>query len=625
YTESKMRAYADVLLAELGQDTVDWKLNFDGELKEPEILPARLPNVLLNGGSGIAVGMATDIPPHNLKEVAQACIHLLDNPKATTKELMKFVQGPDFPTYAEVITPKQEIEEMYETGRGMVKSRAVYARENGEIVITALPYQVSGTKVLEQIASQMQKKKLPMIVDLRDESDHENPTRIVVVPRSNRVDVDAVMAHLFSTTDLEKSYRVNFNMIGNNGRPQVKGLVALLKEWLEFRTETVTRRLNYRLEKIKDRLHILDALLVAFLNIDEVIEIIRTEDKPKEKLIKRFNLTDRQAEAILELKLRNLAKLEEIKIKAEQKELSKERESLEKLIKSQARLKTLIKNEIKEDAETYGDDRRSELVVREEAQAFREEELISNEPVTVILSEGGWIRAAKGHDVDASTLSYKAGDKYKQSARGKSNQNAVFLDSTGRAYALPSHSLPSARGMGEPLSGRTKPPSGATFEGVITGDAGSFCLLASDAGYGFVTKLENLISKNKSGKAVLRVPKGAKVLSPAPVDEIKGSNVVAISNEGRMLMFDLENLPELAKGKGNKIISIPTARVAERIEFVIAVAVIKEGQLLRVHSGKRHFNLNMSDLDHYRGERGRRGNKLPQGFRKVDRVEVEDK
>ena len=625
YTESKMRAYADVLLAELGQDTVDWKLNFDGELKEPEILPARLPNVLLNGGSGIAVGMATDIPPHNLKEVAQACIHLLDNPKATTKELMKFVQGPDFPTYAEVITPKQEIEEMYETGRGMVKSRAVYARENGEIVITALPYQVSGTKVLEQIASQMQKKKLPMIVDLRDESDHENPTRIVVVPRSNRVDVDAVMAHLFSTTDLEKSYRVNFNMIGNNGRPQVKGLVALLKEWLEFRTETVTRRLNYRLEKIKDRLHILDALLVAFLNIDEVIEIIRTEDKPKEKLIKRFNLTDRQAEAILELKLRNLAKLEEIKIKAEQKELSKERESLEKLIKSQARLKTLIKNEIKEDAETYGDDRRSELVVREEAQAFREEELISNEPVTVILSEGGWIRAAKGHDVDASTLSYKAGDKYKQSARGKSNQNAVFLDSTGRSYTLPSHSLPSARGMGEPLSGRTKPPSGATFEGVITGDAGSFCLLASDAGYGFVTKLENLISKNKSGKAVLRVPKGAKVLSPAPVDEIKGSNVVAISNEGRMLMFDLENLPELAKGKGNKIISIPTARVAERVEFVVAVAVIKEGQLLRVHSGKRHFNLNMSDLKHYRGERGRRGNKLPQGFRKVDRVEVEDK
>ena len=625
YTESKMRAYADVLLAELGQDTVDWKLNFDGELKEPVILPARLPNVLLNGGSGIAVGMATDIPPHNLREVAEACIHLLDKPKATIKDLMKFIQGPDFPTYAEIITPKQEIEELYETGRGMVKSRAVYAKENGEIVISALPYQVSGTKILEQIAAQMQKKKLPMIVDLRDESDHENPTRIVIVPRSNRVDVDAVMAHLFSTTDLEKSARVNFNMIGINGRPQVKGLVSLLKEWLEFRTITVTRRLNYRLEKIKDRLHILDALLIAFLNIDEVIEIIRTEDKPKEKLMKRFKLSDRQAEAILDLKLRNLAKLEEIKIKAEQKELSEERKSLETILKSKARLKTLIKNEIKEDAKIYGDERRSELVVREEAQAFKEEELISTEPVTVILSEGGWIRAAKGHEVDATTLSYKSGDKFKHSAKGKSNQNAVFLDSTGRAYALPAHSLPSARGMGEPLSGRTKPPSGATFEGVLAGESSSTCLLASDAGYGFVTKLENLVSKNKSGKAALTVPKGAKVLLPSPVDDIENSNVVAISNEGRMLMFDLSNLPELAKGKGNKIISIPSGRVAERIEFVVAVAVIREGQILVIHSGKRHFNLTMSDLEHYRGERGRRGNKLPQGFRKVDRVDVQDK
>jgi len=625
YTESKMRAYADVLLSELGQDTVDWKLNFDGELKEPVILPARLPNVLLNGGSGIAVGMATDIPPHNLREVAEACVHLLDKPKATIKDLMKFIQGPDFPTYAEIITPKQEIEELYETGRGMIKSRAVYAKENGEIVISALPYQVSGTKILEQIAAQMQKKKLPMIVDLRDESDHENPTRIVIVPRSNRVDVDAVMAHLFSTTDLEKSARINFNMIGINGRPQVKGLVSLLKEWLEFRTITVTRRLNYRLEKIKDRLHILDALLIAFLNIDEVIEIIRTEDKPKEKLMKRFKLSDRQAEAILDLKLRNLAKLEEIKIKAEQKELSEERKTLETLLKSKARLKTLIKNEIKEDAKIYGDERRSELVVREEAQAFKEEELISSEPVTVILSEGGWIRAAKGHEVDAATLSYKSGDKFKHSAKGKSNQNAVFLDSTGRAYALPAHSLPSARGMGEPLSGRTKPPSGATFEGVLAGESSSTCLLASDAGYGFVTKLENLVSKNKSGKAALTVPKGAKVLSPSPVDDIENSNVVAITNEGRMLMFDLSNLPELAKGKGNKIISIPSARVAERVEFVVAVAVIKEGQILVIHSGKRHFNLTMSDLEHYRGERGRRGNKLPQGFRKVDRVEVQDK
>jgi len=625
YTESKMRAYADVLLSELGQDTVDWKLNFDGELEEPVILPARLPNVLLNGGSGIAVGMATDILPHNLREIASACIHLLDNPKATTKELMKFVKGPDFPTHAEIITPVEEIREIYDTGRGQIKSRAVYVKENGEIVITALPYQVSGAKVLEQIAAQMQKKKLPMIVDIRDESDHENPTRIVIEPRSNRIDIDAVMAHLFSTTDLEKSYRVNINMIGIDGKPQVKPLVILLKEWLEFRTTTVTRRLNYRLEKIKDRLHILDALLIAFLNIDEVIKIIRTEDKPKPVLMKRFKLSDRQAEAILELKLRNLAKLEEMKIKAEQKELSEERATLEKILGSKARLKTLIKTEIKEDADTYGDDRRSELVVREEAQAFREEELISTEPVTVILSEGGWVRAAKGHDVDPSTLAYKSGDKLKLFARGKSNQNAVFLDSTGRSYTLAAHTLPSARGMGEPLSGKLKPPSGASFMGLMIGDPSRLCVIASDAGYGFITKMENLVSKNKAGKALLSLPKGAKVLSPVPVDEIGSSEVVAISNEGRMLMFKLSELPELAKGKGNKIISIPTARVAAREEFVAAIAVLNADQVLVIHSGKRHFNLTMSDLEHYRGERGRRGNKLPQGFRKVDAVEVQDK
>jgi topoisomerase-4 subunit A len=620
-----MRAYADVLLSELGQDTVDWKLNFDGELEEPVILPARLPNVLLNGGSGIAVGMATDILPHNLREIASACIHLLDNPKATTKELMKFVKGPDFPTHAEIITPVEEIREIYDTGRGQIKSRAVYVKENGEIVITALPYQVSGAKVLEQIAAQMQKKKLPMIVDIRDESDHENPTRIVIEPRSNRIDIDAVMAHLFSTTDLEKSYRVNFNMIGIDGKPQVKPLVILLKEWLEFRTTTVTRRLNYRLEKIKDRLHILDALLIAFLNIDEVIKIIRTEDKPKPVLMKRFKLTDRQAEAILELKLRNLAKLEEMKIKAEQKELSEERAALEKILGSKARLKTLIKTEIKEDADTYGDDRRSELVVREEAQAFREEELISTEPVTVILSEGGWVRAAKGHDVDPSTLAYKSGDKLKLFARGKSNQNAVFLDSTGRSYTLAAHTLPSARGMGEPLSGKLKPPSGASFMGLMIGEPSRLCVIASDAGYGFITKMENLVSKNKAGKALLSLPKGAKVLSPVPVDEIDSSEVVAISNEGRMLMFKLSELPELAKGKGNKIISIPTARVAAREEFVAAIAVLNADQVLVIHSGKRHFNLTMNDLEHYRGERGRRGNKLPQGFRKVDAVEVQDK
>ncbi len=624
YTESRLRHYAEVLLAELGQDTVDWKLNFDGELEEPVILPARLPNVLLNGGSGIAVGMATDIPPHNLREVADACIFMLDNPKASTAELCKIIQGPDFPTNAEIITPKADIQELYETGRGMVKCRAVYHKENADIVISALPYQVSGAKVLEQIAAQMQKKKLPMIVDLRDESDHENPTRIVIEPRSNRVDVDAVMAHLFSTTDLEKNYRVNFNMIGVDGRPQVKTLDVLLKEWLAFRIATVTRRLRYRLEKINARMHILDALLIAFLNIDEVIEIIRTEDKPKEVLIKRFKLTDIQAEAILDLKLRNLAKLEEIKIKTEQSELAEERKGLEETLNSKARLKTLIKKEIKEDAEAFGDERRSNLVVREEAQAFSETELIGSEPVTVVISEAGWVRAAKGHDLDPESLAYKSGDKLKFAAKGKSNQSAVFLDSTGRAYTIPAHTLPSARGQGEPLTGRVNPPSGASFEGLMIGEISSYYLVASDAGYGFITKMENFLSKNRSGKAVLKVPKGGKVLAPAPIADIKESEVVSISNEGRMLMFKLKDLPELAKGKGNKIINIPSARVAERIEFVVAIAVMTANQRLFIYSGKRHISLGMQDLEHYRGERGRRGNKLPRGFQKVDKVEVQD-
>jgi len=624
YTESRLRHYAEVLLAELGQDTVDWKLNFDGELEEPVILPARLPNVLLNGGSGIAVGMATDIPPHNLREVADACIFMLDNPKASTAELCKIIQGPDFPTNAEIITPEADIQELYETGRGMVKCRAVYHKENADIVISALPYQVSGAKVLEQIAAQMQKKKLPMIVDLRDESDHENPTRIVIEPRSNRVDVDAVMAHLFSTTDLEKNYRVNFNMIGVDGRPQVKTLDVLLKEWLAFRIATVTRRLRYRLEKINARMHILDALLIAFLNIDEVIEIIRTEDKPKEVLIKRFKLTDIQAEAILDLKLRNLAKLEEIKIKTEQSELAEERKGLEETLNSKARLKTLIKKEIKEDAEAFGDERRSNLVVREEAQAFSETELIGSEPVTVVISEAGWVRAAKGHDLDPESLAYKSGDKLKFAAKGKSNQSAVFLDSTGRAYTIPAHTLPSARGQGEPLTGRVNPPSGASFKGLMIGEISSYYLVASDAGYGFITKMENFLSKNRSGKAVLKVPKGGKVLAPAPIADIKESEVVSISNEGRMLMFKLKDLPELAKGKGNKIINIPSARVAERIEFVVAIAVMTANQRLFIYSGKRHISLGMQDLEHYRGERGRRGNKLPRGFQKVDKVEVQD-
>jgi len=624
YTESKLRDYADVLLSELGQGTVEWKPNFDGTLEEPELLPARLPNVLLNGGSGIAVGMATDIPPHNMREVAAACIHLLDSPKASVSDLMTHVKAPDFPTEAEIITPSKDILEMYETGKGSLKARAVYEVESGEIVVSALPYQVSGNKVLEQIAAQMQKKKLPMVVDLRDESDHENPTRIVIVPRSNRVNADELMLHLFSTTDLEKNYRVNFNMIGTNRRPQVKDLVSLLKEWLQFRTDTVKRRIQFRLDKIIDRLHILEGLLIAFLNIDEVIHLIRTEDKPKPALMKAFKLSDKQAEAILELRLRQLAKLEEIKIKSEQKDLADERKALEALLKSSARLKTLIKKEIQADVEKYGDDRRSPLVQRQEAQAFSETELISTEPVTIILSAGGWVRAAKGHEVEPDKLQYKSGDSFKQAAQGKSNQSAVFFDSTGRAYSLPAHTLPSARGQGEPLSGKVNPPSGASFVGVTIGDEKTEVLLASDAGYGFVARLGELISKNKSGKNVLNLPKGGRVMPSCRVNNYDTDFIVAITNEGRMLMFPIRDLPRLARGKGNKIISIPSARVADRVEFVVALAVLGGEQVLTIHAGRRHHNLKPADLEHYSGERGRRGNKLPRGFQNVDRVAVEE-
>ncbi len=622
YTESRLRGYADVLLGELGLGTVEWKPNFDGTMDEPEILPARLPNVLLNGGSGIAVGMATDIPPHNLNEVAKACIHLLDKPKATVDDLCKFIKGPDFPTEAELITPKEEILELYKTGRGSLKARATYTVESGDIIINALPFQVSGAKVLEQIAAQMNKKKLPMVVDLRDESDHENPTRIVIVPKSNRTDINAVMSHLFSTTDLEKNYRVNFNMIGNNKRPQVKDIATLLKEWIQFRTTTVRRRLQYRLDKILDRLHLLDGLLIAYLNIDEVIKIVRKEEKPKPALVKKFKISERQAEAILELKLRQLAKLEEIKIEAEQKELNAERKALEQLLNSATRLKTFIKKEIQADAERFSDERRTPIVKREEAKAYSETELLSVDPITIVLSDRGWMRAAKGHDVDPHALQYKSGDGFKIAARGKSNQLAIFMDSTGRAYSLPAHTLPSARGQGEPVSGKVNPPSGATFEGVVIGENDIDVLLASDAGYGFVGKIGDLISKNKSGKNILRIPKGGRVLPAVMLSDYDSDFIVSITNEGRMLMFPLSELPRLAKGKGNKIISIPTARVAERLEFVVALAVLTEEDTLTVHAGRRHHNLKPADLQHYRGERGRRGNKLPRGFQNVDRIEV---
>tara|TARA_R100001509_G_scaffold164058_2_gene140315 strand:+ start:558 stop:2810 length:2253 start_codon:yes stop_codon:yes gene_type:complete len=624
YTESRLTAYAEVLLGELGQGTVDWVPNFDGTMDEPSVLPAQVPNVLLNGTTGIAVGMATDIPPHNLREVVSAAIHLLQHPRATVAELCEHVQGPDFPTEAEIITPREDIHALYESGRGGLRMRAVWEREDGDIVVSALPYQVSGSRVLEQIAQQMQAKKLPMVADLRDESDHEHPTRLVIVPRSNRVDLDALMSHLFATTDLEKTYRVNLNMIGIDGRPAVKSLDGILREWLQFRTTTVRRRLEYRLDRVERRLHILEGYLIAYLNIDEVIHIIRTEDKPKPALMARFGLSDTQAEAILELKLRNLAKLEEMKIRGEQDELAKEREQLQLTLGSEARLKTLIRKELEAAAEQYGDARRSPLAQRDEAKAFSEVELMSADPITVVLSDKGWIRAAKGHEIDATSLSYKSGDSFKLEAKGRSNQATVILDSTGRAYTLPSHNLPSARGQGEPVTGRISPPSGATFEGLLLGDTDQRYLLASDAGYGFVAQLSDLHGKNRAGKAVLNLPAGSRVMQPAPVPASnEGAWVAAVSNEGRLLVFPLEDLPQLARGKGNKIIGIPTARAKTREEFVVSAQVLAENQSLVILAGKRHLTLKFSELEHYRGERGRRGNKLPRGFQKVDAMRVE--
>ena len=464
YTESRLSKYAEVLLSELGQGTVDYQPNFDGTLQEPKMLPARLPNILLNGTTGIAVGMATDIPPHNLREVAQAAIALIDSPKTTLEQLLDIVQGPDYPTEAEIITPRDEIRKIYQSGRGSIRQRAVWKKEEGEVVITALPHQVSGARVLEQIANQMRNKKLPMVEDLRDESDHENPTRLVIVPRSNRVDLDQVMNHLFATTDLEKSYRVNLNMIGLDNRPAVKNLHEILTEWLVFRRETVKRRLNYRLDRVLRRLHILEGLLVAFLNIDEVIEIIRTEDEPKPVLMSRFGISETQAESILELKLRHLAKLEEMKIRGEQADLEKERDQLQATLASERKMNTLLKKELQADSASYGDERRSPLREREEAKALSETELVPSEPVTIVLSQMGWVRSAKGHDIDPAGLSYKAGDSYLAAARGKSNQPVAFIDSTGRSYTLDPTSLPSARGQGEPLTGKLTPPPGAVVE-----------------------------------------------------------------------------------------------------------------------------------------------------------------
>ncbi|WP_413742332.1 DNA topoisomerase IV subunit A [Sodalis sp. RH15] len=624
YTESRLSKYAELLLSELGQGTVDYAPNFDGTLQEPKTLPARLPNILLNGTTGIAVGMATDIPPHNVAEVGAAIIELLNNPAATLEDLLNHVKGPDFPTDAEIITPRDEILKIYQSGRGSVRMRALWHMEDGDAVITALPHQVSGAKVLEQIASQMRAKKLPMVEDLRDESDHENPTRLVVVPRSNRIDLEQVMNHLFATTDLERSYRINMNMIGLDARPAVKNLLEILTEWLVYRRNTVRRRLNFRLEKVLRRLHILEGLLVAYLNLDEVIRIIRTEDEPKQVLMQAFALSDTQADAILELKLRHLAKLEEMKIRGEQAELEKEREKLQGILASERKLSNLLKKEIETDVSAYGDPRRSPLVARDEAKALSEHELVPSEPVTIVLSTMGWVRSAKGHDIDPGALNYKSGDTFLSAARGISNQPVVFIDSTGRSYALDPSSLPSARGQGEPLTGKLTLPPGATVDRMLTAPSDQKLLLASDAGYGFLCTFEDLVARNRAGKAMLTLPENAKVMAPLWVNDAVDSLLLVITEAGRILLFPVGDLPLLSKGKGNKIISIAAADAASGKDRMAWLLLLSTKASVTFFVGKRKLTLRPEDLQKYRAERGRKGTLLPRGLQRIDRIELDD-
>ena len=623
YTEAKLSAYAELLLAELKLGTVDWVDNFDGTLQEPALMPARLPNLLLNGATGIAVGMAADLLPHNLTEIANACIHLLEHPEATLDSLLNYVLAPDFPTEAEIITPKSQIRALYETGLGSVRMRAIYRQENHTIVIHALPYQVSGAKIIEQIAVQMQQKKIPMVDDIRDESDHEHPTRIVIIPRSNRIDVDGLMSHLFATTDLERSYRVNFNVIGLDGKPRVKGLLPLLREWLIFRLASVRRRIQHRLEKILERIHVLEGFIIAYLNLDEVIAIIREEDDPKTQLMVRFNLSERQVEAILEMKLRHLAKLEEVRLRTELNDLSAERDTLQEILADEKKLKSLIKEEMIADRERFGDARRSPLIERGESCALKEEDVLPNEPITVILSQKAWIRAAKGHDVKGRELSYKAGDEFKTQINARSNQSILFFDSEGKVYSLPAHSFPSARGQGEPLTSRLNPSDGMVFEALAGGGPDEWLLLASDAGYGFISRIQDLYVKNRNGKACVKLSAGSRLLEPRLIGDKTQQLIACVTNIGRLLVFPITELPELTRGKGNKIISIPTAKALAREEWVVDIQLLLPDQLLTVHAGRRHFTLNPADLNAYKGERGRRGNRLPRGLQNVTSLVVQ--
>lgn len=622
YTEARLSSYADVLLSELGLGTVDWGPNFDGTLQEPLRLPARLPNILLNGGSGIAVGMSTDIPPHNLREVTAACVRLLEQPDATVEQLCEHILGPDFPTSAEIVSSRRDLRKIYESGHGSVRQRARYQRENGDIVIDALPYQVSGAKILEQIAAQMQAKKLPMVTNLRDESDHENPTRLVLEPRSNRVDVESLMNHLFATTDLERSYRVNFNMIGLDGRPAVKSLRDVLNEWLVFRKATVRKRLQHRLDKVLQRLHILEGLLIAYLNIDEVIAIIRNEDEPKPVLVTRFGITEIQADAILDLKLRHLAKLEEFRLNAERDELSAERDELQSILGSTEKLNGLIRQELLEDAETYGDGRRSPIIERQAAQALDQSALIASEPVTVILSTKGWVRVAKGHDIDPEGVSYKAGDGYLAAATGRTNQPAVFFDDAGRCYSLPIHTLPSARGQGEPLTGKLSPANGVGFCAVIAGAEDDRFLLASDRGYGFVTSFGTLVVKNKAGKAMINLPEKSCLLTPMLLPRESELQLACVTQRGRLLVVSLDEIPELAKGKGLKLVDIKAQEFADKSDRMIAGTILRSDDSLKIFAGKRFLTLKPADLVHFAAPRGKRGCELPRGFQRVERIEA---
>ncbi|MFM2321864.1 MAG: topoisomerase 4 subunit [Pseudomonadota bacterium] len=623
YTESRLTHYAQALLTELSDGTVNWLPNFDATLQEPELLPARLPNILLNGASGIAVGMATDIPSHNLREVVNACIHLLDEPETTLAKLCEYIIGPDFPSAAEIITPRAEICHIYQQGQGVIRARAVYTEEKNQIVITDLPYQVSGAKIIEQIAEQIREKKLPLVEDLRDESDHENPTRLVIVPRSNRVDNEVLMAHLFATTDLERSYRINLNMIGLDGKPKVKNLLTILQEWLEYRLATVRKRLEFHLNKILARLHLLEGFLIIYLHIDEVIRIIRQHDDAKVQLIKRYQLSAIQADAILEIRLRQLAKLEEIKLQTEQENLIAERDKIQKILASKTQLKRLIRSELEEDVKLHGDKRKSPLIERSAALALQKTEIIPAEPMTVILSTRGWIRAAKGHDFDVSGLNFKAGDSLKATMLGRSNQLIAFIDSTGRSYSISIHTLPSARSSGEPLTSRFNPPAEANFEAMITGDPEQSVLLASDAGYGFITQLAELHSKNRNGKMLLKLSPHAHVLPPLIIDPIETSYIAIITNSGYLLIIEAKELPILARGKGNKMIQIPPSKAGNREEFISKIAILpsKKSQLMLV-SGKKQFTLKGSDLMHYIGKRGQRGHKLPRGLQKLDHIAV---